>query len=218
MKHRIWRRLVPYRPAADARGLHVGSGHERLRGWINVDLQTLPEVDRALDVTRGLPYGPHRFIFAEHFLEHLPVSDALGFLVECRRVLGEEGVVRLSTPNLDWVWRHVYSPGAPDAEREHGAILANRAFYGWQHQFLWNRPLLERALVAVGLGGGVRWCRWGESAHSELRGIERHETYPDTPEVPHVLIAEARRGDERPEQLERLRADLERHFLRFRSC
>ena len=221
VKHRLWRRLVPYRPPRDFIGLHVGSGHERLRDWINVDLQTLPEVDRALDVTRGLPFDELPLIFAEHFLEHLHISDALEFLLECHRALAAGGWLRLSTPNLDWVWQHVYRPGLPDDERLTAAMHANRAFYGWQHRFLWNRPLLERTLVDAGFDE-VRFCHWGESELDAFRNIERHETYPDTEDVPHVLIAEARKAQTSSPVdgtgLEALRNELEEHFLRYRDC
>lgn len=37
----------------------------------------------------------------------------------------------------------------------------------------------------------VELCARGESRHAELRGLERHEPYPDSPELPHILILEA---------------------------
>ena len=51
--------------------LHVGCGSLILPGWINVDLESQPGVDHVLDVRRGLPFGNLRYVFAEHFLEHL---------------------------------------------------------------------------------------------------------------------------------------------------
>src|SRR5690242_18038752 len=71
--------------------LHLGSGRERLEGWINVDMQAIPGVDVIADVTRGLPYKDVEAIYAEHFLEHLPVDAAVGFLLEAHRVLAEGG-------------------------------------------------------------------------------------------------------------------------------
>ena len=66
----------------------------------------------------------------------------------------------------------------------------NRAFRGWGHQFLYNRPMLQAALRNAGFGA-LSFCRYGESATPELSGLERHETWHDTPELPHVLIVEA---------------------------
>ncbi|HEX9163983.1 MAG TPA: hypothetical protein VF980_19910, partial [Thermoanaerobaculia bacterium] len=73
--------------AERAERLHIGSGAVRLPGWTNIDNRRYEGVDRVVDVTYGLPFRDVRFIFAEHFLEHLHYNDAMYFLRECRRVL-----------------------------------------------------------------------------------------------------------------------------------
>lgn len=192
--------------------LHVGAGRARLDGWVNVDLQALPGVDVVADVTQGLRFTGVESIFAEHFLEHLPVAAAIGFLLEAHRVLVDGGWLRLSTPNLDWVWATHYNLTLDAAGKRAAAIALNRAFHGWEHQFLWNRDLLGEALAACGFDP-VRWCRHGESDLPVFRGIERHETYEDTPELPHVIIAEAQRSAPQPDRLADLRETLTRDFL-----
>ncbi len=215
LKHRIWRRWIASSRRSDAVGLHVGCGRKRLEGWINVDLQSLPEVDYALDVTRGLPFSDVRYVYAEHFLEHLAVEDALSFLLESFRVLVPGGWLRLSTPNLDWVWCIIDRDlGGDDESAMRLGMVANRAFYGWQHRFVWNRPLLGTALHATGFEN-IRWCRHGESSIKAFRGVEQHETYDDCDELPHVLIAEARKGRLRPAELSRFRSRLQSGFLRY---
>jgi hypothetical protein len=74
----------------------------------------------------------------------------------------------------------------------------NRAFHGWGHQFLYNRATLEAALRGAGFAN-VMFCRYGQSDRPELAGLERHETWADTPELPHVLIADASGITENPE-------------------
>jgi predicted SAM-dependent methyltransferase len=174
--------------------LHIGSGPVRLPGWTNVDNQKYPGVDHVLDVTRGLPWkrGDAELIFAEHFIEHLAYDDGLRFLRECRRVLAADGILRLSTPNLDWVWHTQYHPGqwTDAAEAVRDAFWMNKAFRGWGHQFLYNLPALEATLRAAGFADVVP-VRYGESEHEGLRGLERHEQYIDTPELPHVVVVEA---------------------------
>ncbi len=192
--------------------LHVGAGRERLEGWLNLDIQDLPGVDVVADVTEGLHFHDVEAIYAEHFLEHLRIDRAIDFLVECHRVLVPGGWLRLSTPNLDWVWLTHYATAAPAEEKERRALGTNRAFHGWRHQFLWNRELLGRALGACGFDD-VTWCRWGESPQELFRGLERHERYVETAELPHVLIAEARRAAPRPRELAALRELVGREFL-----
>lgn len=192
--------------------LHIGSGKARLEGWVNIDVQPLPGVDVVADVTQGLHFNNAEAVFAEHFLEHLAMPDALQFLLEAHRVLGPSGWLRLSTPNLDWVYiTHYRFEGTGDEKRQ-DALAINRAFHGWRHRFLWNREILGEALAASGFAP-VRWCRYGESELLVFQGIERHELYYDRPELPHVIIAEARKGEPQPERLERFREQVQRELL-----
>ncbi len=174
--------------------LHIGSGPVRLPGWTNVDNQKYPGVDHVLDVTRGMPWkrGEAELIFAEHFIEHLSYEDGLRFLRDCRRILRPDGILRLSTPSLDWVWHTQYHPGqwSDPSEAVRDAFWMNKAFRGWGHQFLYNLPALDATLRAAGFAE-VAPAKYGESAHEALRGLESHEQYIDTPELPHVVVVEA---------------------------
>jgi predicted SAM-dependent methyltransferase len=195
--------------------LHIGSGNVRLPGWTNVDVQALPGVDVIADVSRGLGFAATESaeaVFAEHFLEHLEITDALGFLLEVHRVLMEGAWVRLSTPNLDWVWQSHYRLGGEAVEKREAALAINRAFRGWRHQFLWNREMLAAALASAGFEA-LRWCRRGESELPLFRNLERHDTYGDNDDLPHILIAEARKGPPQPERLEELRVAIQEGFL-----
>jgi predicted SAM-dependent methyltransferase len=180
--------------------LHIGCGQEAIPGWINIDNHALPGVDRVLDVRHGLPFRAVAAIYAEHFLEHLCLDDGLAFLRECRRALAPPGVLRLSTPNLDWVYAtHYRLPPSSAEETVHDCFQLNRAFHGWGHRFLYNRATLEKVLKACGFAE-ARFHRYGESDVPELKGIERHRTWEDTPDLPHVLVAEAS-GEAREEAL-----------------
>jgi predicted SAM-dependent methyltransferase len=171
--------------------LHVGSGRLPLPGWVNIDIQAFPEVDRVLDVRKGLPFRNAEAIYAEHFLEHLELEETLAFLRSARKALAPDGILRLSTPNLDWVYLCLYRVNsAPPQEGLRLCFEINKAFHGWGHRFLFNGPMLTAALRSAGFER-VDFCRYGESAVPFLRNLERHEKSPDTPELPHVLIAEA---------------------------
>src|SRR5262249_42754065 len=180
------------KPQARPTRLHIGCGQEAIPGWINLDTRTLPGVDRVLDVRLGLPFEDVSAIYAEHFLEHLSLEEGLSFLRECRRALNQGGVLRLSTPNLDWVYATHYriGPEFSNEKRVHDCLQLNRAFHGWGHQFLYNRETLEAVLRAAGFAE-TSFHRYGESGIAQLQGLERHQTWEDTPELPHVIIAEA---------------------------
>jgi predicted SAM-dependent methyltransferase len=193
--------------------LHLGSGREHLPGWINIDNQQLPGVDRVLDVTHGLPFEDVRFIFAEHFIEHLAYVEAAVLLRECRRVLRDDGVLRLSTPNLDWVWASHYRLGLSEPDQVRGCFAVNAAFRAWGHQFLYNERTLTATLQEAGFASVVR-CEYGESAHAELRGLERHEKSVDYENLSHILIVEATgRGGRAPKHLAEPREAYLRNIL-----
>ena len=191
-------RRAPQNRAAPLR-LHLGCGQAPIPGWVNIDVQALPGVDRVLDVRDGLPYRDVAAIYAEHFLEHLDVAEGLACLAECRRVLALDGILRISTPNLDWVFATHYRFGQwpTDQDAVSDCFHMNRAFHGWGHRFLYNRPALVAALTSAGFSKISLHC-YGESDVPELAGLERHEKSGDTPELPHVLIAQASgRGEKR---------------------
>jgi predicted SAM-dependent methyltransferase len=172
--------------------LHLGCGPQVLPGWVNVDLEYHPGVDLVHDVRDGLPFEGVEYIFAEHFLEHLTYDEGVRFLRECRASLTDGGVLRLSTPNLDWVMRTQYeiTPSSPEDARIRACFAMNKAFRGWGHQFLYNAATLVETLHAAGFEN-TRLQPFGESDHAPLRGLERHETFADSPELPHVIVIEA---------------------------
>ena len=202
-------------PAPRPLRLHVGSGGHHLDGWVNLDIEPLEGVDVVLDVTRGIPYRSAAAVFAEHFLEHLEVDRAVAFLLDVHRALAPGGVLRLSTPNLEWVMATNYAAG-----EERDPVAVNRAFHAWGHRFLWDRRLLEEALLACGFIN-LQWAGYGASSRPELDGLEGHVEYGDSPELTHVLVVEAERGNPQSELLrgliERLQRDLLHHVERAYS-
>ncbi len=189
---------MPFMEDSNGLKLHIGCGQVALRGWVNIDNQPLPGVDRVLDVTTGLPYSNASFIFAEHFIEHLSYTDASRFLKACRAALLPDGILRLSTPNLDWVWMTHYHKGAwrDAADEVNDCFMLNKAFRGWGHQFLYNLETLRATLHATGFAE-IEISSYGQSRHTALQNLEKHETYIDDPDMPHVLVVEAR-GTMRP--------------------
>ncbi len=187
--------------------LHLGSGPQILPGWVNLDNQPYPGVDKVLDVTRGLPFKNVEYIFAEHFIEHIPYPLAMNLLRECRRVLHEDGILRLSTPNLDWVWVTHYNLDLGESDQVRACFEINRAFRGWGHQFLYNERTLRATLLDAGFTNVTR-VEYGQSSHATLRGLERHEKSLDYGELSHILIVEASgRGGNPPDYLGAPRGD-----------
>ena len=173
--------------------LHVGSGSEKIPGWINIDIEALPGVDLVLDVAESFPFSGVEAVFCEHFLEHLTLCQAFSFLLGVHRSLRTDGQIRITTPNLDYVWATHYSATAGAQCSVEDALRANRAFHGWGHRLVWNAMLLVKVLESCGFRD-LEFQARGESRFPHLRGLERHQIYPDTPEIPHVLVVEGVKG------------------------
>jgi predicted SAM-dependent methyltransferase len=182
--------------------LHVGCGPVVLPGWVNIDNLPYPGIDFLWDAARGIPFRNARYVFAEHFIEHLSYSQAREFIAMCRAMLRDDGILRMSTPNLDWVWLVSYHPQqwTSTAEALHDCFVTNRAFRGWGHQFLYNFPTLSALLRNAGFAH-VSAVTYGESATAALAGLEHHERYPDSPDLPHVVVIEAT-GRAAPQEIE----------------
>ncbi|MGZ8286501.1 MAG: class I SAM-dependent methyltransferase [Allosphingosinicella sp.] len=169
--------------------LHLGSGGRRLEGWANVDINGLGNV--VWDLTKPLPIPPGRvrFVYTEHFIEHIALPDARRLFSHARRVMASGSVIRISTPDLK-VLIDDYQAGRL-VRMDHGewypatpCQMVNEAVRLWGHAFLYDEAELTRLLSECGFGD-VRRVKRGESDFPELRGLESRPDFGD-------LIVEAR--------------------------
>lgn len=185
--HAVRRRAVAgYLASTHEPKLHIGAGPQRLPGWLNTDLIS-GEV--YLDLGRRLPFGDDTFAYAfgEHVIEHVPESSVAPLLGELRRVLRPDGVLRLTTPDLQKLVA-IYEDRNPVVKREDYARfldeqtgrpherpsqIFNDYMRLWGHQWIFDEDDLRARLEQTGFTGIVRH-ETGESGHAALRGIERH--------------------------------------------
>lgn len=149
--------------------LHIGCGTVILKEWINLDISFCKSIDLINDVRQGLPFKDlvFQYVFAEHFLEHLTRDEGKNFLKECFRILKEDGILRLSTPNLDWVWLSHYRIDAKEEEKRFYSEILIKVFYGWGHRFLYNDVVLTDALKEAAFKE-LRFFKYGESDDENL--------------------------------------------------
>jgi predicted SAM-dependent methyltransferase len=89
--------------------LHLASGNNILKGWVNADLFRGNKQTVHFDLSKKFPYSNStvEFIFHEHFLEHLDETDGYNFMKECFRVLKPGGCMRISIPNVEAFFEHL---------------------------------------------------------------------------------------------------------------
>jgi predicted SAM-dependent methyltransferase len=169
--------------------LHLGSGGVHIPGWVNIDLDS-PSADMLLNLTNPLPFDDCSVshIFNEHFIEHLTRSEAVNLLVECKRVLAINGVIRISTPNLRFLvasyisndteqWGDLWHPST-------SCTLMNEGMRSWGHQFVYDADELVRILLEAGFRD-ISFQEYKKSRDEILCGLETRPFHRD-------LIIEAR--------------------------
>ncbi len=151
--------------------LNLGCGTNRLPGWENHDAD--------LDITKRLPFGDSSvaFIFIEHCVEHVGYYQAIAFFEDCRRVLAPGGVLRVTVPSVEQVWKsddadyHALAAKWGRTPDQRGAVAAIVECHG--HRTAWTASLMTATLRHAGFANVVE-CRPGQSDRLELVGVEGH--------------------------------------------
>jgi predicted SAM-dependent methyltransferase len=176
------------------RKLHLGCGYSHLDGWLNSDYFPVSDDVLALDVTRRFPFDDNSFdyVFSEHMIEHVCLTDGLKMLAECFRVLRLGGCIRISTPDLQFLidlrgkrsdvqdayvkWSaETFLPHISGISEEVRVI--NNFVRDWGHQFIYDESILREALESQGFSELVR-CELNRSADENLRDLENESRAP----------------------------------------
>lgn len=169
--------------------LHLGSGGRIIDGWANIDITGLRTIPWDLRNPLPLTPGQVRFVYTEHFIEHIDRDAGRRLLKRVRGAMPAGAVVRVSTPDLAKLVDD-YRSGRV-IRMEHGGWfpetpcqMLNEGMRLWGHVFIYDEPELMALLEECGFSD-IRRVKWGESDHPELRGLESRPDFGD-------LIVEAR--------------------------
>ncbi len=102
------------------RRLHIGCDENLLDGWLNSDLHPKSPKVFHLDAIKPFPLAGNEFdfVFSEHMIEHIHYYDAINMLKEAYRVLRNNGRIRVSTPNLQFLI-DLYSRDKTDLQKDY---------------------------------------------------------------------------------------------------
>ncbi|MGD0602580.1 MAG: methyltransferase domain-containing protein [Streptosporangiaceae bacterium] len=124
-----------------------------------------------LDIAKPLPFaaGCVDWVYAEHLIEHVQPSVAIGWLSEVRRILAPGGLLRLTTPDLakyaesyvrddGFLAKHrrrlrSMRVGPPMPDRR--AFMFNQIFYLYGHRWLYDLEELRYVLARAGFEPGA---------------------------------------------------------------
>ena len=183
--------------------LNIGSGGSGIAGWLNGDIWFY-EGTVYMDVAETLPFNNSsvQFIKTEHMIEHLEYATCKYFFQECFRVLQSNGVLRISTPSLEKLILLYSGQGKVDTlellahhrqyhqrPTENINVWFNDHVRLWGHKFIFDQSTLLGLLKEVGFTK-IKECKYGESEHSDLQGVETHDEDVEWMRWAYVMIFE----------------------------
>lgn len=196
---------IHYLKSHHIRKLHIGSGENVIKGWLNTDLTPYVGTEVIfLDATHKFPFGDNTFdyIFSEHMIEHVPYEKGIFVFRECYRVLKPGGIIRIATPNLHFLI-DLFKQEKSDAQKWYiqraidnyfpqynicsDTFVINNFFYNWGHQFIYDFDILAKTLGSVGFDRVTR-CMSKKSEHDALQGLESHWTYKEFDDVETMVV------------------------------
>jgi predicted SAM-dependent methyltransferase len=192
---RVDRRIIrKYISRHRERKLHIGCGENTARGWLNSDFEPTSNDIFHLDATNVFPFKENTFdyIFSEHMIEHVTFQKGFKMLSECHRVLRNNGKIRVSTPDLQFLidlYRDKKSELQleyikwyterfnKDAPYPYDTFVINSFVREWGHLFIYDEKTLRASMEEAGFTNIVR-CELNESENKALRNLENEKRIP----------------------------------------
>jgi predicted SAM-dependent methyltransferase len=183
-----------YFSAYESRKLHIGCSDNIIDGWLNSDLSPISDDVLTLDATKKFPFESNNmgYIFSEHMIEHISYSSGLAMLRECHRVLRNNGKVRISTPDLQFLI-DLYRSEKSELQIEYikfatklfiknapypdDTFVINNFVRDWGHLFIYDEKTLRSSLEKAGFSNIVR-CELNESKNEVFRNLENEKRMP----------------------------------------
>jgi SAM-dependent methyltransferase len=182
--------VTKYLGSNEVTKLNLGAGSYALDSWLNTDIFPTSSQIAYLDAREPFPVPGDRFdyVFSEHMIEHLTFVQGAHMIRECFRVLRKGGILRIATSDLLGILAVLTTPNTAEAteyaqwavkfnklpaDENPGCHVGNKMFYGFGHQFLYDRATLSSLLSQTGFVD-VRECAVGVSTHISLQGVESH--------------------------------------------
>jgi len=135
--------------------LHLGSGSERIEGFINIDAVNLPSTDFTCSFNKLYNYFPENSIseiYICHALEHVSWRLLPFYLAQFYQILKKTGILRISVPDIEKITNIINRPNLTDEQliRLQGIIGGGQNHkYNFHKSFFWP-GYLKKELKSAG--------------------------------------------------------------------
>lgn len=176
--------------------LQIGCGHNSMAGWLNTDLDPKSDGVVKLDAGKTFPFPDNTFdfIFSEHIFEHLTFDESCNFLSESYRVLKPNGIIRIATPDINFLFEIYKNPQKQlhkkyikwmtenfcksvatkfSGQEYSGVYGISNFFKDFGHQIIHNYESLSE-LMSIHNFINIEEKGVGKSEFKDLCNIERH--------------------------------------------
>lgn len=147
--------------------LHLGCGHKRIEGFINIDCRYLPAVDRVENIRFLRTFKPEtvELIYASHVLEHFSRWEYKHCLQRWFELLQPGGVARIAIPDFEAVCE--YYMEHRDLRAVSGLLYGGQDYAENNHFWCWDFQNIEKELLEIGFSS-VKRFDWWETEHAAV--------------------------------------------------
>jgi predicted SAM-dependent methyltransferase len=149
---RVWGMLGPvvtrkylarWLRTADVKIVNLGGGGLLYERWLTADID--PRSDVYVDLTKRLPFPNESIdvVYLEEAIEHVARVNGIALIQECCRILKTGGVLRLTTPSLNFFVRSFLS-------NPHETRAMNDMFRLYGHLHIYSEEEMKDVLMAAG--------------------------------------------------------------------
>ena len=138
--------------------LHLGCGNVDAPQFISIDLQPHRHVHYLRNVTSPTMWHAQSadLIYACHVLEHVERAEVPRVLANWHRFLKPEGILRLSVPDFDAIWR-IYEASGRDIDAIAGYLMGGQRDRFDVHMSVFNQAYLCGLIEDAGFRGVRKW-------------------------------------------------------------
>lgn len=144
--------------------VHLGCGFKYIDGMINVDGNVFRKINLWHDLRNRLPFPNQScaLLYCSHTIEHLFPYEAQTLLREFRRVIANDGVVRIAVPDMEYalaIARGEATDTWPRAFEDPLGQAINYLFCDGQHKYAYSFQVLKTFSLEAGFARVEHYSR-----------------------------------------------------------